>query len=421
MSTNHASQAEHSPAQLLADELAGKFPDARGRFGPFGGRYIPETLAATFERLEAGVRQHLHAPDYQAELANELKSWVGRPTALTHAASLSKAWGAEVWLKREDLAHTGAHKINNALGQALLARRIGATRIVAETGAGQHGVATAAACARVGLPCTVYMGSVDMERQAPNVGRMKLLGATVVPVTTGDQTLRAAIDEAFRDWVANPSDTFYIIGSAVGPHPFPYLVRELQSVIGKEARAQVRERTGKLPDVVIACVGGGSNAIGMFHPFIGDASVEIIGIEAGGVGRGLGQNAATLAYGRPGVLHGAYSLLLQDANGQIEETHSVSAGLDYPGVGPEHSLLLWAQRVRYEAATDDESLEALTECCRTEGILPAIESAHALAGAKRWAKANPGKTILIGLSGRGDKDMPTLQRTVLADKEPATP
>jgi tryptophan synthase beta chain len=262
------------------------------------------------------------------------------------------------------------------------------------------------------------MGSVDMERQAPNVGRMKLLGTTVVPVTSGDQTLRAAIDEAFRDWVANPTDTFYIIGSAVGPHPFPYLVRELQSVIGKEARAQMLERTGKLPDAVIACVGGGSNAIGMFHPFIGDPRVEIVGIEAGGKGPALGQNAATLAYGRPGVLHGAYSLLLQDENGQIQETDSVSAGLDYPGVGPEHSLLLWAGRVRYEAATDDESLDALNECCRCEGILPAIESAHALAGARRWARQNPGKTVLIGLSGRGDKDMPTLQRTLLAGGNP---
>jgi tryptophan synthase beta chain len=404
-------------AKLLADELAGKFPDARGRFGPFGGRYIPETLHAAFEKLEAAVKQHLHAPDYQQELAKELASWVGRPTALTHAPALSKAWGADVWLKREDLAHTGAHKINNALGQALLAKRLGVTRIVAETGAGQHGVATAAACARVGLPCTVYMGSVDMERQAPNVGRMKLLGATVVPVTSGDQTLRAAIDEAFRDWVSNPSDTFYIIGSAVGPHPFPYLVRELQSVIGKEARAQILERTGSLPDAVIACVGGGSNAIGMFHPFIGDASVEIIGIEAGGTGKQLGHNAATLAYGKPGVLHGAYSLLLQDADGQIQETHSVSAGLDYPGVGPEHSLLLWAGRVRYEAATDDESLDALTECCRSEGILPAIESSHALSGARRWARQNQGKKVLIGLSGRGDKDMPTLLRTVLAEKK----
>src|SRR5688572_15107896 len=302
---NPLSPAEQ--AKLLADELAGKFPDARGRFGPFGGRYVPETLVAAFDRLEAGIKKYLHAPDFQAELAAELRSWVGRPTALTHAPKLSKAWNADVWLKREDLAHTSAHKINNALGQALLAKRLGVKRIVAETGAGQHGVATAAACARVGLPCTVYMGSVDMERQAPNVGRMKLLGATVVPVTTGDQTLRAAIDEAFRDWVGNPSDTFYIIGSAVGPHPFPYLVRELQAVIGKEARAQMLADAGGLPDALIACVGGGSNAIGMFHPFIGDAPVEIIGIEAGGTGKALGQNAATLAYGsRPGVLHGAY-------------------------------------------------------------------------------------------------------------------
>jgi tryptophan synthase beta chain len=404
-----------NPAQLLADELAGKFPDARGRFGPFGGRYVPETLYAAFERLDAGLKQHLHSAEFQAELAAELKSWVGRPTALTHAKKLSAAWGADVWLKREDLAHTGAHKINNALGQALLAKRLGVKRVVAETGAGQHGVASAAACARVGIPCTVYMGAVDMERQAPNVGRMKLLGATVVPVTNGDQTLRAAIDEAFRDWVADPNDTFYIIGSAVGPHPYPYLVRELQKIIGKEARAQMIEQSGGLPDAVISCVGGGSNAIGMFYDFIGDQSVEIVGIEAGGKGKALGQNAATLAYGRPGVLQGAYSLLLQDENGQIQETDSVSAGLDYPGVGPEHSLLLWAGRVRYEAATDDESLEALSECCRTEGILPAIESAHAFAGAKRWAKANPGKKVLIGLSGRGDKDMPTLQRTILAD------
>jgi tryptophan synthase beta chain len=404
-----------NPAQLLADELAGKFPDARGRFGPFGGRYVPETLYAAFERLDAGLKQHLHSAEFQAELAAELKSWVGRPTALTHAKKLSAAWGADVWLKREDLAHTGAHKINNALGQALLAKRLGVKRVVAETGAGQHGVASAAACARVGIPCTVYMGAVDMERQAPNVGRMKLLGATVVPVTNGDQTLRAAIDEAFRDWVADPNDTFYIIGSAVGPHPYPYLVRELQKIIGKEARAQMIEQSGGLPDAVISCVGGGSNAIGMFYDFIGDKSVEIVGIEAGGKGKALGQNAATLAYGRPGVLQGAYSLLLQDENGQIQETDSVSAGLDYPGVGPEHSLLLWAGRVRYEAATDDESLEALSECCRTEGILPAIESAHAFAGAKRWAKANPGKKVLIGLSGRGDKDMPTLQRTILAD------
>lgn len=402
------------PTQLLADELAGKFPDARGRFGPFGGRYVPETLIPALERLERGVREHLHTEDFQNAFAHELRTWIGRPTALTFAPRLSRKWGAEIWLKREDLAHTGAHKINNAIGQALLAMKLGAKRIVAETGAGQHGVATAAACARLGLPCTVYMGAVDMERQAPNVGRMRLLGAKVEAVTSGDRTLRAAIDEALRDWVADPLDTYYLLGSAIGPHPYPYLVRELQSVIGREARAQMLAEAGGLPDALIACVGGGSNAIGIFHPFVADASVEIIGIEAGGRGAGLGENAATLAHGRPGVLHGCYTMLLQDADGQIQETHSVSAGLDYPGVGPEHALLLAAGRIRAETATDEESLAAVKECCECEGILPAIESAHALAGAKRWAAAHPGKRVLVGLSGRGDKDMPTLQTTLLA-------
>jgi tryptophan synthase beta chain len=398
---------------LLADLIAGRLPDAQGRFGPFGGRYIPETLVPTFERLTRVIAEHLHEPSFQAELAAELRTWVGRPTALTYARHLSERWNARVWLKREDLAHTGAHKINNALGQALLARRLGAQRIVAETGAGQHGVAIAAACARVGIPCVVYMGAVDMERQAPNVGRMKLLGATVVPVTSGDRTLRAAIDEAFRDWVADPINTFYCLGSAVGPHPFPYLVRELQSVIGREAREQILAAAGVLPDVVIACVGGGSNAIGMFHGFIADLAVQIIGVEAGGRGSGLGDNAATLATGSPGVLHGAYSLLLQDADGQVQETHSVSAGLDYPGVGPEHALLRDIGRVSYESATDDEALAAVRECSEAEGILPALESAHALAGAKRWAARNTGRCILIGLSGRGDKDMPTLQQMLV--------
>ncbi|HVY81038.1 MAG TPA: tryptophan synthase subunit beta [Steroidobacteraceae bacterium] len=402
---------------MLADELAGKFPDARGRFGPFGGRYVPETLIPALDRLESGMRQHLHSVDFQAELTHELQTWAGRPTALTHATRLSKSWGAEIWLKREDLAHTGAHKINNAFGQALLAKRIGAKRIVAETGAGQHGVASAAACARLGLPCTVYMGAVDMERQAPNVGRMRLLGATVEPVTSGDRTLRAAIDEALRAWVTDPMETYYILGSATGPHPYPYLVRELQSIIGREARAQILAAAGGLPDALIACVGGGSNSIGLFHPFIGDASVDIIGIEPGGRGKGLGDNAATLAYGRPGVLHGCYSLLLQDAEGQIQETHSVSAGLDYPGVGPEHALLYTAGRTRCEVASDEEALAAVKECCELEGILPAIESAHALVGAKRYAQANPGKRVLVGLSGRGDKDMPTLQTTLLATKK----
>jgi tryptophan synthase beta chain len=399
--------------QLLQDLLAGKFPDERGRYGPFGGRYVPETLIPAHERLEAGVKRWLKDPDFQRELNAELKTWVGRPTALSFAPHLSQRWGAELWLKREDLAHTGAHKINNALGQALLAKRLGAKRIVAETGAGQHGVASAAACARVGLPCTVYMGAVDMERQAPNVGRMKLLGATVVSVTSGDQTLRAAIDEAMRDWVSDPTNTYYLLGSAVGAHPYPYMVREFQAIIGREARAQMLEQAGGLPDALIACVGGGSNAIGIFHPFVRDTSVEIIGIEAGGVGAGLGQNSATLSRGKPGVLHGSYSLLLQDADGQIQETHSVSAGLDYPGVGPEHALLMAAGRVRYESATDEQALAAVKECCECEGILPALESAHALAGAKRWAQTHQGKRVLLGLSGRGDKDMPTLSQTLI--------
>ena len=398
---------------LLAQTLRGAFPDERGRYGPFGGRYVPETLVPALDRLEAGVRDILPDAKFRAELGSELRTWVGRPTPLTLARELSRRWGAEVWLKREDLAHTGAHKINNAIGQALLAKRLGAKRIVAETGAGQHGVASAAACARLGMPCVVYMGAVDMERQAPNVGRMKLLGAEVVPVTSGDKTLRAAIDEALRDWVADPDGTYYLLGSAVGPHPYPYLVREFQSVIGVEARSQMLEQAGALPDVAVACVGGGSNAIGLFHPFVRDPGVKLLGLEAGGTGTGLGQNAASLAFGTPGVLQGCYSLLLQDEHGQIQETHSVSAGLDYPGVGPEHALLASIGRVAYEAAGDDESLAALAECCQAEGILPAIESAHAFAGARRYAHANPGSRILIGLSGRGDKDMPTLQRTLL--------
>jgi tryptophan synthase beta chain len=323
-----------------------------------------------------------------------------------------------VWLKREDLAHTGAHKINNAIGQALLARRLGARRIVAETGAGQHGVASAAACARLGLPCTVYMGEIDMQRQAPNVGRMRLLGAQVVAVTSGDRTLRAAIDEAMRDWVADPTHTYYLLGSVVGPHPYPYLVRELQAVIGREARAQMLEATGALPDALIACVGGGSNSMGAFHAFVPDAAVELIGVEAGGRGAQLGENAATIAYGRPGVLHGTYSLLLQDADGQIQETHSVSAGLDYPSVGPEHALLAAIGRVHYGTASDADALAAVRAASECEGILPALESAHALAGAERWARDHPGRTILVCLSGRGDKDMLTLQQTLLQDAAP---
>jgi tryptophan synthase beta chain len=400
-------------ASLLADLLAGRLPDERGRFGPYGGRFVPETLIPAHERLERGVRRWLVDAEFQAELGRELRDWVGRPTALSPAPHLSRRWGAEVWLKREDLAHTGAHKINNAIGQALLARRLGARRVVAETGAGQHGVASAAACARVGLPCAVYMGALDMERQAPNVGRMRLLGAKVIAVSSGDRTLRSAIDEALRDWVSDPTGTYYMLGSAVGAHPYPYLVRELQAVIGREARAQMLERTGCLPDALVACVGGGSNAIGLFHAFLGDAEVEILGIEAGGCGTGLGQNAATLGLGRPGVLHGSYSLLLQDRDGQIQETHSISAGLDYPGVGPEHALLLALGRVHYEVASDQEALDAVRECAECEGILPALETAHALAGARRWAVTHPGKRVLIGLSGRGDKDLTTLLQSLI--------
>jgi tryptophan synthase beta chain len=401
--------------QSSADLDFRSFPDARGRYGEFGGSFVPETLVPALDRLQKGVIKYLADAQFQAELAVELKTWVGRPTALTHARALSRRWGAEVWLKREDLAHTGAHKINNAIGQTLLAKRLGARRIIAETGAGQHGVASAAAAARLGMPCVVYMGEVDVERQAPNVGRMKLMGAQVVSVTSGDRTLRAAIDEALRDWVSDPDGTYYSLGSAVGPHPYPYLVRELQSVIGREARLQMQELAGALPDLAVACVGGGSNAIGLFHPFLADRSVRLLGIEAGGRGAGLGDNAASLTFGTPGVLHGSYSMLLQDRFGQVQETHSVSAGLDYPGVGPEHSLLMRSGRVSYESADDTEALDALQECARTEGILSAIETAHALVGARRFARAHPGAKILIGFSGRGDKDMPILQRTVLKD------
>jgi tryptophan synthase beta chain len=397
-------------AKLLLDAaIKGDMPDDRGRFGPFGGRYVPETLVPAFDRLEAGVKEHLHDAAFQAEFQRELREWVGRPTALTFAPQLSKAWGAEVWIKREDLAHTGAHKINNAIGQALLAKRLGAKRVIAETGAGQHGVASAAACARVGLSCSVYMGAVDMERQAPNVDRIRRLGAEVVAVETGDKTLRAAIDEAMREWVTDPNGIYYLLGSAVGAHPYPYLVRELQSVIGQEARQQMLDQAGALPDVAFACVGGGSNAIGLFYPLLGD-DIELIGVEAGGTGDGLGQNAATLATGTPGVLQGSYTIILQDDDGQVQETHSVSAGLDYSGVGPEHALLQATGRVKYISARDDEAIEALEELCATEGILTALETAHAYAAARDYAKQNPGKRILIGNSGRGDKDMPTLTK-----------
>jgi tryptophan synthase beta chain len=403
----------------IDDLLSGRLPDGRGRFGPYGGRFVPETLMPAVLRLENEARRALSNPRFQQELAHELEHWVGRPTPLTRAERLGEEWGAELWLKREDLTHTGAHKINNALGQALLARHLGMRRVVAETGAGQHGVAAAAACARVGLPCEVYMGAVDVRRQAPNVLRMRRLGAHVIEVGSGDRTLRSAIDEALRAWVSDPLETFYLLGSAVGPHPYPWLVRELQAVIGREARTQLQDRAGSLPDLVVACVGGGSNAIGLFHAFLGDPSVALLGVEAGGDGDGIGHNAATIVHGRPGVLHGSRSLLLQDEHGQVRETHSVSAGLDYPGVGPEHAFLRDLGRVRYTSVGDEEALEALDACSRLEGILPALETAHALAGARREAAESPGRAILVGLSGRGDKDLGILSERDPHEGDPA--
>ena len=401
---------EEEKTELFNSAINGEFPDELGRFGPFGGRYIPETLVPAFSKLEEGMHKYLHDKQFMSEWHNELNQWVGRPTALTYAPRLSESWGVNIWLKREDMAHTGAHKINNAIGQALLAKKLGAKQIIAETGAGQHGVASAAACARVGLPCRVYMGAIDIERQSPNVDRMRQLGAEVVSVESGDRTLRAAIDEAMREWVSDPADIYYIIGSAVGPHPYPYMVREFQSVIGQECKRQMMDQSGSLPDAVFACVGGGSNAIGLFYPLIGDEDVELIGVEAGGKGSGLGQNAASLATGTPGVLQGAYTIILQDSDGQVQETHSISAGLDYSGVGPEHALLQYIDRVEYVSVQDNQALDALTELCQTEGILTALETAHAYAAAKIWAQKNPGKTVLIGNSGRGDKDMSTLSK-----------
>jgi tryptophan synthase beta chain len=385
-----------------------QLPDARGRFGSFGGRYVPEALVTALERLTAAAREALADEAFSAALDGELAQWVGRPTPLCAARGLSRAWGGEIWLKREDLAHTGAHKINNALGQAMLAKRLGARRVVAETGAGQHGVAAAAACARLGLACRVYMGSRDVVRQALNAERIRRFGAELIPVPAGDATLRAAIDEALRDWVSDPGHTYYLIGSVVGPHPYPWLVRTLQAVIGREARAQIYATRGRLPDAVAACVGGGSNAIGLFHAFLEDDDVALHGFEAGGRGDAAGEHAATIARGTPGVLHGAHSLLLQDDDGQVRDTHSIAAGLDYPGVGPEHALLATSGRARYDSVPDDEALAACHACCTLEGILPALESAHALAGAKRLARVRPGALILVGLSGRGDKDLPSL-------------
>ncbi len=402
---------------LLRQLIDGKLPDTDGFFGPFGGRFVPETLVPALERFESGARDALVDAAFHIELRQHQETWIGRPTPLMYAPQLSHAWKAQVWLKREDLAHTGAHKINNALGQALIAKRIGAERVVAETGAGQHGVATAAACARVGLPCIVYMGAKDVERQAPNVVRMRRMGAEVRPVTTGDATLRSAVDEAIRHWVGDPTGTHYILGSAVGPHPFPWIVREFQKVVGLECRRQMLEQAWMLPDIAVACVGGGSNAIGFFHGFLGDAGVELHGAEAGGVGAGVGQHAATMSGGTPGVLHGSRSMLLQDNDGQVSDTQSVSAGLDYPAIGPEHALLAHVGRVKYHAVRDNGAIAALDELSRLEGILPAVEPAHALALAKRLCEGRDNPTVLVNVCGRGDKDMPILTR--LAEQEGA--
>lgn len=388
-------------------------PDSRGRFGEYGGRFVPETLMAALEELEAAYRSAQADPQFQAELASLLKHYAGRPTPLYHAANLSRRLGgAQVYLKREDLAHTGAHKINNALGQGLLAKRMGKRRIIAETGAGQHGVAAATVCAMLGMECIVYMGEEDMRRQAPNVYRMRLLGAEVRPVSSGTRTLKDAINETIRDWVTNVETTHYLLGSAVGPHPYPMMVRDFQSVIGSEARSQILEATGRLPDYAIACVGGGSNAIGLFYPLLADESVRLVGVEAGGEGIETGRHAATLVAGKPGVLHGSYSYLLQDADGQVRETHSVSAGLDYPGVGPEHSYLKDIHRATYVAVTDAQALEGFRLLCRTEGIIPALEPAHAIAYVAQLAPTlGADAIILVCLSGRGDKDLQTVQES----------
>lgn len=392
----------------------GLLPDQRGRFGPYGGAYAPETLIPALSELELAYEQAKMGPTLRDELPRLLKDYVGRPTPLYRAANLSQLLGARIYLKREDLCHTGAHKINNALGQALLARDMGKTRIIAETGAGQHGVATATACALVGLKCFVYMGAEDMRRQALNVDRMRLLGAEVIEVASGSQTLKDATNEAMRDWVASVRDTHYVIGSAVGPHPFPMIVRDLQAVIGAEARQQILIQANSLPDIVIACVGGGSNAIGIFTAFLDDP-VELIGVEAAGKGLETDAHCATLGAGQPGILHGSLSYLLQDSLGQVGLTHSISAGLDYPGVGPEHAFLMEIGRVRYRSVTDAEALQAASMLAQTEGIIPALESAHAIAAIKEIAAGRGEESlVLVNLSGRGDKDMDTLS-TGLSD------
>ena len=387
------------------------FPDAHGRFGSFGGQFVPETLMVALQELTDEYEAAKADPGYQAEYAKLMRDYVGRPTSLYFAQRLTeKAGGARIYLKREDLAHTGAHKINNALGQALLAKRMGKRRIVAETGAGQHGVATATVCAMMGMDCVVYMGTEDMRRQEPNVFRMRMLGAEVRGVTAGSRTLKEAVSETIRDWVTNVEDTHYIIGSVVGPHPYPMMVRDFQTVIGRESREQMLDETGKLPDYAVACVGGGSNSIGLFSPFINDASVQLIGVEAGGEGIQTGRHAASVGGGRPGVLHGSMSYINQDDEGQIVETHSISAGLDYPGVGPEHAWLRQTERATYVNVTDDDAVVAFKMTSLLEGIIPALESSHAIAYTVNTLAPSltADETVLVCLSGRGDKDMGTV-------------
>ncbi|MSQ18662.1 MAG: tryptophan synthase subunit beta [Betaproteobacteria bacterium] len=385
-------------------------PDQRGHFGEYGGIYVAETLMHALDELLAAYQRYSRDPEFIAEFNDELEYFVGRPSPIYHAKRWSQVLGgAQIYLKREDLNHTGAHKINNTIGQALIARRMGKPRVIAETGAGQHGVAAATVAARYGMECVVYMGSEDVKRQAANVYRMKLLGATVVPVESGSKTLKDALNEAMRDWVTNVANTFYIIGTVAGPHPYPMMVRDFQTIIGRECIEQMPKMAGRQPDAVIACVGGGSNAIGIFHPYVDYQAVRLIGVEAAGAGLASGKHAASLSAGRPGVLHGNRTYLLQDADGQIIETHSISAGLDYPGVGPEHAWLKDAGRAEYVSITDDEALAAFHTCCRLEGIIPALESSHALAYAAKLAPTLPrDKLLLVNLSGRGDKDMHTV-------------
>ena len=409
-------------AEVYIQAGAANVPDERGYYGDFGGRFVPETLVPALDELVIAYRDAMADPEFQKQLAHLHRTYTGRPTPVSYAARLSEhLGGAQIYLKREDLAHTGAHKINNALGQALLAQRMGKRRIVAETGAGQHGVASATVAALLGLDCHVYMGSVDMARQQPNVFRMKLLGADVIPVESGSKTLKDAINEAIRDWVTNVDTTFYLLGSALGPHPYPMMVRDFQSVIGVEARAQMLELTGRLPDVCVACVGGGSNAIGMFHGFRDDEHVDLIGVEAGGRGVEGGEHAARFAdpnIGRVGVLHGTKSFVMQDKDGQIMNTHSISAGLDYASVGPEHAYLRQLERAYYTYATDEEALSALQTLSQLEGIIPALETAHAVAEAIKRAPTMPKDSILlINLSGRGDKDLDTVIKALAGDDE----